>query len=70
MIFITTFTTTKKFIKRYNYLTKGDNEMDNEMKKFQIRIYHDEGFVMVEVSKINDINTLMTIVNFLERLRE
>ncbi len=40
------------------------------MKEFQIRIYDDEGFVMVEVSKINDIDTLMAIVNFLERLRE
>ena len=41
-----------------------------KMKKFQMRIYHDEGFVMVEISKINDINILMAIVNFLERLRE
>ena len=41
-----------------------------KMKKFQMRIYHDEGFVMVEISKINDINILMAIVTFLERLRE
>lgn len=37
---------------------------------FHVRFYHDEGFIRIEVSNINDLNVAATIVNFLERIRE
>ena len=40
------------------------------LKGFTVRLYHNEGFASVEIGKINDLNTLISIVNFLERLRE
>ena len=45
--------------------------MDSDFQKdFQVRVYHDEGCLMVEVSKIRDINFFLSIINFLERMRE
>lgn len=37
---------------------------------FHVRFYHDEGFIRIEVSNINDLNVAAMIVNFLERIRE
>ena len=48
-----------------------EDKMDSDFQKdFQIRIYHDEGCLMVEVSKIRDIKFLLWLINHLERLRE
>jgi len=49
--------------------------MDTDFQKdFQVRVYHDEDChedcLMVEVSKIRDINFFLSVINFLERLRE
>lgn len=59
-------TSAKKF-----HIQGGKNVTDHFGKKFQLRMYDDgEDGLIIEVSRISDVETAIAIVNYLERLRE